>query len=490
MRLLLSLIFILCFGSISEAVANSEMTKYLDSLSAQTDQSVAVMRVRDGKLLYGYNKDKQLTPASVTKLITAAASLKLWGADHSFKTDLYYTGRKSGGTIFGDLYVKGNGDPYLVSEKLWQMAADLRNMGLQRIKGNIVLDQSLFDGIERDQSRQNGSKYSRNAYDAPVTALGVNFNTFELMVAPSQTQGSKALVSLSPYPVRSISVRNNVTTVGNTKSKKPSVRRVSNKNGGSTLIAAGSISKNADSFKVYRSVNDPGLSSGEIIRAFLQKEQIKVDGIIKSSATPSSAKKLYTIDGYPISKIVGGLNAFSNNFIADVLVKRMGAAFYNKAEPDLPGSGTYGNGVAVLNRFLTDELGNEEKFTIKNGSGLSTDNRLSAQLLAKLLVKMNDELEYFPEFMTSLPTSGVDGTLKKRFKSPLTKHLKGKVRAKTGTLTQPISVSSLAGYINHKDHGLLAFAIIQNGKRSKNQPNILDLRFSQERALVKILSSL
>ena len=103
---------------------------------------------------------------------------------------------------------------------------------------------------------------------------------------------------------------------------------------------------------------------------------------------------------------------------------------------------------------------------------------------------MNDELEYFPEFMTSLPTSGVDGTLKKRFKSPLTKHLKGKVRAKTGTLTQPISVSSLAGYINHKDHGLLAFAIIQNGKRSKNQPNILDLRFSQERALVKILSSL
>ena len=162
--------FILCFASVS--AASVRITRMLDSMSGSTTQSIAIIRVSDGKLLYGYNKDKHLIPASVTKLITSAAALKLWGAHHKFKTEVFYTGMRKKGVITGDIILKGDGDPYLVSEKLWQMAADLRILGLNKISGDLIIDQSLFPGDDRDSSRKAGRHSSANAYDAPVSALG------------------------------------------------------------------------------------------------------------------------------------------------------------------------------------------------------------------------------------------------------------------------------------------------------------------------------
>jgi len=484
---LLILMFFLLSSQQAGAVSNSSLTRVLSKYADSAEQSVAIIRVRDGKLLFSYNKDKALIPASVTKLVTSAAAIKLWGPNHTFKTKMFYTGRKSGGQIYGDLFIKGDGDPFLISEKLWQMASDLRNLGLKNVKGDLILDQSLFD---KHGERKEGRYSSNNAYDAPVSALGVNFNTFEVMISPSQKLGSTALVSLSPYSIRNVSIKNNVKTVNTNNSLRPKVKRISNKNGSATLIASGSIGVASLGQKVYRSVNDPGLSSGEIIRAFLEREGIKIDGLVKEGTVPSSSSHLYTIEGYTVGKIIDGLNNFSNNYIGDVLVKRMGAAFKNKEIPDRVGSGTYENGIDVLLNFLDQHVRSNGKFILENGSGLSVNNRLSAELIAKLLSEISADLGYFPEFLASLPTSGKEGTLKNRFKSPLTRHLVGRVRAKTGTLSQPVSVSSLAGYINHKDHGMLAFAIIQNGRGGKKQPNILDLRFSQEKILVKTLSSL
>ena len=100
-----------------------------------------------------------------------------------------------------------------------------------------------------------------------------------------------------------------------------------------------------------------------------------------------------------------------------------------------------------------------------------------------LLEYMYKRMDIFPEFLSSLPASGWDGTLEDRFRRQNLKHLVGKVRAKTGTLTRPISVSSLAGYMGHPKHGMLAFVIIENGKAKKEQANILDLRARQESAL-------
>ena len=103
---------------------------------------------------------------------------------------------------------------------------------------------------------------------------------------------------------------------------------------------------------------------------------------------------------------------------------------------------------------------------------------------------METRADIFPEFLASLPASGRDGTLKKRFDVMSTQSAIGKVRAKTGTLTQPVTVSSLAGYLRHPQHGWIAFAIMQNGKSRKRQPSVLDLRAKQDKAVTQMLKAL
>ena len=99
-------------------------------------------------------------------------------------------------------------------------------------------------------------------------------------------------------------------------------------------------------------------------------------------------------------------------------------------------------------------------------------------------------MEVFPEFLGSLPATGWDGTLKKRFGKAETESLKGLVRAKTGTLSEPVSVAGLAGYFRHPKHGMVAFAILENGNQGKTQPSITDLRERQDKVVVAFMNEM
>ena len=161
--------------------------RLLADKSAKVVQSVHLVRLSDGKTVYEHHPDLLVTPASVTKVLTAAAVLGRLGPAHTIKTPLYYTGTRKNERVSGDLIIVGSGDPFIVSEKLWQLAADIRNLGIREFRGDLVLDQSLFAGASRDLSRLEGAQTSRNAYDAPVSAFGVNFNTFALAIAPGES---------------------------------------------------------------------------------------------------------------------------------------------------------------------------------------------------------------------------------------------------------------------------------------------------------------
>jgi D-alanyl-D-alanine carboxypeptidase/D-alanyl-D-alanine-endopeptidase (penicillin-binding protein 4) len=103
---------------------------------------------------------------------------------------------------------------------------------------------------------------------------------------------------------------------------------------------------------------------------------------------------------------------------------------------------------------------------------------------------MERHMEVFPEFLGALPATGWDGTLKKRFGKAETEGLKGMVRAKTGTLTEPVAVAGLAGYFRHPRHGMVAFAIIDNGKKDREQPAITDLRDRQDKVVVAFMNEM
>lgn len=463
-----------------------EPTSSLIPRTPGSQESILVQRLSDGKVLYESGSEKVLIPASVTKIITSAALLHYFSPAFTFKTQFFAGGPRQGDTIQGPLYIKGDGDPFVVNEKLWQLAADLKHMGIRNFAGDIIIDNSLFDDEKRDRSRVDSAAASSHAYDAPVSCFGVNFNTLPIAIAPGRSLGGPGLVNIDPYPLAELEIRNTTTTGSNPKSSIQATRL--SRGARTSMAVSGTVSNLEPITKLYRAMGDPVEESGRVVESFLNEAGIKIRGKIKEGTVPTAATLIYTLESFDLGYIVRGLNHFSNNFIADMLVKRLGAAFPESGPALAPGSGTLENGVRAIERFLQTEVGIRERFEIYNGSGLDHRNRFSAAQMVKVLSYMQTRMDLYPEFLASFPASGWSGTLENRFKGRKQKNLlHGVVRAKTGTLSQPVSVSSLAGYLGHPKHGPLAFAILNNGQGSGNQPSVLDFRQRQDQALLRLI---
>lgn len=484
-----ALFFLLIYhcSTSSILIAKAGKEKIFYPLKTKVNQSVLFRRLRDDRTLLAINPTKLLSPASLTKLVTAAACLTKYSANYHFETKVYHSGSRRNGQIKGNLIIVGSGDPFFTNEKLWELAADLRHIGVFKVTGDIIIDNSLFSDEARDISRSEGKVKSSNAYDAPISAFGVNFNTFPIAIAPGWKVGAKARVGIDPYPIRELTITNRLITA---RSAHDSIRvvRLSNKRGHSKLIVSGTIGRDSSIKKIYRSIQNPIWSAGELLRAFLNREGIVVLGRIKSGRLSKKATRLHTIRSYELSRIINGLNKFSNNYIADVLVKGLGANF--GAAVSGSNAGSLKNGVEVLNDFLKKDVKIASHFVLKNGSGLDPKNRLTSKQIVDLLTYIHRRFDVFPEFAASLSTPGGDGSLNGRFAAGKTKALFNLVRAKTGTLQDPISACGLAGYLNHPKHGLIAFAIIENGIKNQRQPSIYDLRKRQDLALFKVLNVL
>jgi D-alanyl-D-alanine carboxypeptidase/D-alanyl-D-alanine-endopeptidase (penicillin-binding protein 4) len=483
---LLIVSLVAAWGRVSFADFNgSSIQKKLSSIKA-ADHAVIFSRVRDGKVLFESNADALLSPASATKVLTSAAALAYFGPAFTFTTPILYSGTLERQRLRGDLYVQGNGDPFLVSEVLWQTAIDLRHLGIREITGNVIIDNTLFDSETRDESRLEGTQQSIHAYDAPVSAFAVNFNTVAVAFAPT-TKGKAAISEVTPFPLKNVRLSSRAMTISGDNSAQVSVTRSSLPNGGVSLKGAGTIGASARLKKIYRSAADPTITSGDYLIGFLEKANIKVSVKVRAGKTPSNAKLLYEINGFEMRRIVQGLNTFSNNFIADMLTKRLGAAFGDESKADSTGSGSLKFGVKVLSDFLRGDVGVKSDFKLFNGSGLSTENRLSARQLLTVLNYMESRGELFPDFLASLPANGWDGTLRKRMSRD--DGMAGQIHAKSGTLTEPITVASLAGYFRHPKEGWVSFVMIGNGREGKGQPGLQDLRSLQDDVLKGIFSN-
>lgn len=447
------------------------------------DHSVAVVRVNDGSTLFEYHADEALTPASVTKLVIGVVALQKLSPVFTFSTDFYLTSGIHKGTVKGDMIVKGGGDPIFVSESMWQVASDLKRLGLKEISGNLVIDNSLFNGKARDTAdRISAEKASSHAYDAPVTAFGTSFNTIPIAIAPGESLGMKARVDFDPYPIHGIEIINQVTTSARGSRDEIFISRLSDDKGGSKIMARGKIALGSPIKKFYRSASNPVQASGEMLRSFLLAFGITVNGSVVEGKVPPKAQLALSKESKDLFSIVRDLNLYSNNYIADVLLKRLGAEF--------KGDGSLVSGIQVIEDFLKKEVAIPGELRLVNASGLNPENKISAKQFVHILQYTAKNFRIFPEFIASLPIAGKSGTLKDRFDRIPGSALNGILRAKTGTLTEPVSTSTLVGYMDHPSMGLLAFAILQNGKQNQKQSAIADLHKSQERFLAACLKFL
>lgn len=469
-------------SSISFAKAKSLFNTYKD----KREQSIKVVRLSDQKILYQENPDKSLVPASISKLFSAATFLVNFGGHYKLETDFYHSGQAVSGVVKGDLILVGRGDPRIVNEDLWNLVLDLKHLGFKSFSGDLVIDNSFFkDGKTNKRTK----KATQNSYDAPLSAFGVNFNTYNIAVSPGKKIGQRAQVNFYPYHLEGVTILNTVKTVGSKSREKIQIRRVWKK-GKEVIEASGSIRQTSHLKKFYRSSYNPTQLAGKTLKSFLKAHGIKVLGTVREGRLNGYKKttKIMTHKSKPLSSLVKDFLLYSNNYMTDMLVNSMGA-FYLKGRSNVTVD-TYSYGIQKINSFLTENNLSRANFLYKSGSGLSLENKMSSSHVVSLLSFMTKKFGTFPEFLNALPKSGLDGTLKDRFNDSVSFPFKGQIRAKTGTLTQPVSVSSLAGYMFHKSHGLLAFSIIQNGIKGSSQPNILNLRKSQELGLIKVLKKL
>ncbi len=402
---------------------------------------IAILDVASGKMLASYKEHEPLNPASNAKLYTAAAALGILHGDHRYETSL--SGVVKGGAISGSVTLRGYGDPSLAADDLYALAAELREHGVRRIDGDILVDQRFYDDQTTPPAfEQKPDEWA--AFRAPVSAVAVNENTVTLAIRPSEP-GQTAHAFFEPPGF--VDVDGTVTTAEG--SGADTVGLVLSKNG-SRLSAklSGEVGQDAKLVRFTRRVEDPTLLAGYVLRAQLEAVQIKVGGDVKAGSAKGPVLVKHT--SAPLSSLLYALGKQSDNFYAEMIFKSIAAE--QKGRP-----AHAADAATLVAKFVAEQGASDEGVVIKNGSGLYDANRVTASSVVRLLRACYQDTAIAPEYVAQLSIGGADGTLHGRFTS---EHARHAVRAKTGTLDDAIALS---GYVRPPPgRSPIAFSILFN----------------------------
>jgi D-alanyl-D-alanine carboxypeptidase/D-alanyl-D-alanine-endopeptidase (penicillin-binding protein 4) len=444
----------------SAALPEAVRTKIAAALNDENldgaDVGFIVTDLETGAVLAESGADVLINPASNDKMVTSAAALATLKPEYRFKTEYFVQGSLKDGTLSGNLVVKGYGDPSVVTERLVRVANELFLLGVEKVTGNVVVDDSWFDGEEEPRGWEQEDAPDR-AYAAPVNALMVNYNAVAVYVRPGSRPGAPAVVQVDP-PSERVTLKGEVLT----EAVGRGVRLSSNKDpaegaargdpgNGTVLTIDGSVGLREGPERLYRRVYDPALHFGSTLTALLQQRGIKMKHSVVRGLVPAGARLILVDKSPALRDIVTTLNHHSNNIIAEALVKAMGAEVFGA-----PGS--MAHGLAVGRQYLEQKVGLQPgSYVYENGSGLNDVNRFTARQLAQLVCAVAADYEIATEWFTSLAVAGTQGTISHRMKeTPAQRHL----RAKTGTLR---GVSALSGTVVQPSGNVVAFSILTQG---------------------------
>lgn len=426
--------------------------------------SALAVNLETGKVVGRLNASQRLTPASLTKLVTAAAALDTWAPDLTFQTRVIASGAVRGKTLDGNLIVLGAGDPSLDDQSLWQMAAEVRGTGIRVVSGDLVIDPLPFGSVACGEvDRCAALQRSDNAYNAPLAAFGVDYGNWCVRVRPT-TLGSAAQVlgcgvSRLPIPVSGV-----IRTVARGSRQSLWIERRTGPDG-DVLVVGGDVPQGATP-ELYRAMSDPVRGAGLLLKEALREIGVQVRGqvLVREQAVPAAPRPLAQVEGLPVAEQLRRMLQYSNNYIADVLTLDMAS---------VPGQTVT---LASASRELSGFMARVERGDppadgappLYSGSGLTTANQLSADDLVRLLVHQYHDARHFPAFYGGLmvPRDAPFAFVRQGGAGWL-----DRVALKTGTLDNPRSVCGIAGYLRTRNGGWIAFAAIVNGgSRFKHVP--------------------
>ena len=446
--------FLLCLAvsSIGAAAPSKEgreaLKKSLADVLAQAPlsgarTSVQVQSLDDGTVVFAQDADDLLNPASNVKLFTAAAALVWLGPEYRFETDFLSDGELSGGRV-GVLYVRGKGDPSLSTERLFNIAGELYHRGLREVRGDLVVDDGWFDGqrLAPGFDQEVGDR----PYLAPCGALSLNWNAVAIYLRPGDRPGARAHVEIEPASDY-FSVDNQLVTAAHHRRFSVTLAPGREKQ---KVVVRGTVPAERGVLTLWKKIDEPALYFGHTLRRLLAERGIKVRGRVRIGTAPEHARPLYVAQSESLDLILKRLNKVSSNFVAEQLIKTLGAEI--KGQP-----GSFSNGIEVVEDFLHREIGIVRgSYVMKNGSGLNDANRFSASQINRLLRFMYQRFPLAPEYLSSMGIAGKDGTLKNRFEGS---EAAGRLRGKTGTLE---NVAALSGYVQSIGGEKFVFAVLVN----------------------------
>ena len=371
-----------------------------------------------------HRADVPVNPASIAKLATTFAALELLGPAFTWATPVYLEGSVRDGTLHGNLYIKGQGDPKLVAERIWLLMRRIQGLGIRAINGDIVLDRSAFETAAPNPGAFDGEPL--RPYNAAPDALLLNFAAVTMTFIP---QGGQAQIHLEP-PVAGLQSPTAAPLIagecgdwrGGLKAdfSDPSHIRF----GGGYPIACGERSWPV-------AYADPRSYASRVVAGLWQQVGGALTGQVREGRVPAGLVPAFEAQSPSLAEIVRDVNKFSNNVMAQQLFLTL--SLQHK------GIGTLEGSREVIHQWWRERISPGEAPVFDNGSGLSREERITAQQLARLL-QVAWASPLMPELMSSLPVSGIDGTLRRsRGKGMGLAHLK------TGSLRD---VWGVAGYVH------------------------------------------
>jgi serine-type D-Ala-D-Ala carboxypeptidase/endopeptidase (penicillin-binding protein 4) len=388
--------------------------------------SVLIQEAGSGRTVLSLGARNPVNPASLAKLLTTAAALDQLGPAWTWATPVGLQGSLQDGVLEGSVFIKGSGDPKLVLERVWLLLRRLQQLGVREVRGDIVLDDSAFAAATGQPADFDGE--SLRPYNVQPAALLLNYKAVTYTFLPDPARGV-AVVAVEP-PMAGLAVDRSVPLAPGpcqdwSVALKPSFSATQTRFAGSYAAACGE--------KTWPLADpSPATYNQRLIEGLWREMGGTLRGRVRDGRWPASLPAAFEMRSPPLLEVVREINKFSNNVMAQQLFLTLAA----QQSPTLPATPEAAR--ELLRRWLADRLGEATtEVVIDNGSGLSRETRMSAALLARLLQRAYDS-PWMPELMSSLPISGVDGTLRRSRATP------GRAHLKTGSLRD---VAARAGYV-------------------------------------------
>ncbi|MES2684182.1 MAG: D-alanyl-D-alanine carboxypeptidase/D-alanyl-D-alanine-endopeptidase [Pseudomonadota bacterium] len=423
--------------------------------SAGARVTASVIDLDTGKPIERRNADLRLSPASVTKLVTAAAALETWPADRMFLTRVSATSGVAGnGVLNGDLIIHTEGDSTFDHSALWSLAAQIRAVGVRRVTGDIKVSTAPFGPLGCEtKDRCDALEKSSTAYNAPLAAIGADYGNWCIDIKPV-TVGVPATITGCGGMALPIAIEGSVNTVASNGRTTYWADRFTVAGQGDVLRVGGDLPQGAPQ-SLYRAMSNPPLGLGQLLGETLKVVGVEVAGITRviATAAPANAIEIARVDSLMLKEQLGRMLRFSNNYVADLITLNIGAAATGRAGPLADGSRALS---AYMQRVAPQVL----PAPLFSGSGLTPENRLSAGELSTMLASVYRDPVRFPALYGGMvvPRQAPYAFLRQGNKDWMER-----VALKTGTMNEPVSVCGVAGYLRKKDGGWMSFAIIVNG---------------------------